>query len=187
MDNAYIGEIRATPYNFAPEGWFLCDGSLVPIMQCQALYAVIGELYGSKTQTSFRLPNLCSRAIIGTDVRYNNLYRPGLTDGNAQESININQMGTHNHSVNANKHVTAQMSLATNVPNQNVFLSNMLATTPDAKTPGLYAYSANGTTSENNALVGPFGNMLPTPHDNMMPYTSFRYIICWNGEFPIHD
>lgn len=185
MDNAYVGEIRATPLiNFVPYGWFLCDGSLVSIMQCQALYAVIGELYGPMTQTSFRLPNLCSRAIIGTDVRYNNLYRPGLTGGNAQEYISLAQMGAHNHPVNANKHVKAQMSLATNEPSENVFLSNILATTPNA-TPGLNAYSTNGTTSENNALVGTFENMQPTPHDNMMPYMSFRYIICWNGEFPI--
>lgn len=188
MDNAYIGEIRATPLlNFVPRGWLLCDGSSVSIMQYQALYAIIRNLYGPMTQTSFTLPNLCSRAIIGTDVRYNNLSRPGLVGGTTQESINISQMGTHNHPVNANKHLPAQMSLATNVPNQYVFLSNMLATTPDAKTPGLYAYSTNGITSENDALVDTFGNMIPTPHDNMMPYMSFRYIICWDGEFPYQD
>lgn len=187
MDNAYIGEIRATPYNFAPEGWFLCDGSQVSIMQYQALYAVIGELYGSKTQTSFRLPNLCSRAIIGTDFRDDNLFLPGLTGGNAQESISLAQMGTHNHPVYANIHSTKQMNLGTNVPSKNVFLSNALTTTPDAKTPGLCVYSTNGTRSENIALVDISGNTPSDPHNNMMPYMSFRYIICYSGEFPIQD
>lgn len=188
MDNAYIGEIRATPLiNFVPQGWLLCDGSSVSMMQYQALYAIIGELYGAKTNSTFRLPNLCTRAIIGTDFRDDNLYQPGLTGGTTQESISLAQMGTHNHSVYANTHTKDQKTLATNVPSQNVFLSNALTTTPDAKTPGLCVYSTNGTRSENIALVDISGNVPSDPHNNMMPYMSFKYIICYSGEFPIQD
>lgn len=184
MDNAYVGEIRAVPLNFVPQGWLLCDGSIVSITQYQVLYSIIGNLYGPVTSNSFKLPDLRSRTIIGIDPGNVNLMAPGTIGGTAQESISINQMGTHNHPINANKHTTAQMTLGTNVPSENVFLSNMLATTPDGKKPGLYAYSTNGTTIENIALVGTSGNVTPAPHDNMMPYMLFRYCICYFGTYP---
>ena len=57
----FWGEIRLLPYNFAPMGWALCDGSLLQIMQNQALFSLIGTSFGGDGRTTFALPDLRSK------------------------------------------------------------------------------------------------------------------------------
>jgi microcystin-dependent protein len=57
----YIGEIRLVPFNFAPKGWAICAGQLLPINQNQALFALLGTTYGGNGQTTFALPDLRGR------------------------------------------------------------------------------------------------------------------------------
>ena len=54
----FIGQIQLLPYNFAPQGWTFCEGQLLPISQSQALFALIGTLYGGDGVQTFALPNL---------------------------------------------------------------------------------------------------------------------------------
>ena len=54
----FVGEIRLFPYNFAPRGWMRCEGQLLPIMQYQALFSLLGTTFGGDGRTSFQLPNL---------------------------------------------------------------------------------------------------------------------------------
>ncbi|MBV9174337.1 MAG: tail fiber protein [Chloroflexi bacterium] len=54
----FIGEIRLLPYNFAPIRWALCDGSSLQIAENQALFALIGTVFGGDGQTTFSLPDL---------------------------------------------------------------------------------------------------------------------------------
>jgi microcystin-dependent protein len=58
---AFMGEIRLFPYNFAPSGWAVCNGSLLPIAQNQALFSLIGTTFGGDGQTNFALPDLRSK------------------------------------------------------------------------------------------------------------------------------
>jgi microcystin-dependent protein len=64
MSESYIGEIRAFAGNFAPEGWALCDGSLLAIASNTALFSLIGTTYGGDGQNTFALPDLRGRAVI---------------------------------------------------------------------------------------------------------------------------
>jgi microcystin-dependent protein len=58
MGEPYIGQIALVPYNFVPEGWAKCDGSLLPIMQNQALYSLLGNEFGGDRRSNFALPKL---------------------------------------------------------------------------------------------------------------------------------
>src|SRR5216684_2893164 len=58
MSNPFLAEIRIFPFNFAPRGWALCDGQLLPISQNTALFSLIGTYYGGNGTSNFALPNL---------------------------------------------------------------------------------------------------------------------------------
>lgn len=58
MEEGMIGEIRLFSGNFAPEGWFLCNGQSLPINQYQALFSILGNRYGGDGKTNFQLPKL---------------------------------------------------------------------------------------------------------------------------------
>jgi len=65
MSDPFVGEIRLVPWNWAPDGWFLCNGQTLQITQYQALYALIGNTYGGDGRTTFMLPNLQGRVVGG--------------------------------------------------------------------------------------------------------------------------
>src|SRR5947209_756256 len=54
----FVGEIMIFGGNFAPKGWALCNGQLMPISQNTALFSILGTQYGGNGQTTFALPNL---------------------------------------------------------------------------------------------------------------------------------
>ena len=58
MADSYLGDVRAMSFNFAPAGWALCRGQLLPVAQNRALFALLGTTYGGDGQTSFGLPKL---------------------------------------------------------------------------------------------------------------------------------
>ena len=58
MAEPFLSEIRIFSFNFAPKGWALCNGQLLPINQNQALFSLLGTTYGGNGQTNFALPNL---------------------------------------------------------------------------------------------------------------------------------
>ena len=61
MSDPFIGEIKVVPWSFAPRGWALCNGQLLPISQNQALFSVIGATYGGDGKTTFALPDFRGR------------------------------------------------------------------------------------------------------------------------------
>ena len=58
MSDPFVAEIRIFPFNFAPRGWALCDGQLLPISQNTALFSLLGTTYGGDGRTTFALPDL---------------------------------------------------------------------------------------------------------------------------------
>ena len=61
MPEPFLSEIKIVSFNFPPKGWALCNGQLLPINQNQALFALLGTVYGGNGQTNFALPNLRGR------------------------------------------------------------------------------------------------------------------------------
>lgn len=53
-----LGEIELFPYTFVPMGWMLCNGTILQVMQSQALFSLIGNKFGGNGSTTFAIPNL---------------------------------------------------------------------------------------------------------------------------------
>jgi microcystin-dependent protein len=66
MAEAFIGEIRCVSFNYAPDGWLLCNGQSLPISQYQILFSLIGTTFGGDGQTTFQIPNLNNKCICGS-------------------------------------------------------------------------------------------------------------------------
>lgn len=187
--DAYIGEVRAFGFLFAPEGWLECTGQLYNIQQYQALYAVIGPAYGGDAKTTFGVPDLRGYAVMGAGQG------PGLTTRTqgvsyGSEGIALtmqSQLPVHNHTMVASV-VTASVQtnmLATPVANSS-WLSRPVQIT------GTGATINNFTKAATNVAVNTAFSPLTlsaaaggsAAHENRQPYLSMIYCICWNGLYP---
>jgi len=163
MSEPYIGEIRMFGGIYAPQGWALCNGQLLNIVDNEILYALIGTTYGGDGQNTFALPDLRSRIPIHPSP----VYSLGTKGGAETVSITHNQMPAHTH-----------IPLAANEPGTSSTPENMIWAT-GFKT----SYAASGTpiAMMSNALSSAGGNQ---PHDNIMPSLTISYIIALVGSFP---
>lgn len=173
MTQPYVGEIRLFPYNFAPNGWFDCDGRLLSISDYEVLYTLLGTTYGGDGVNTFALPNLCGRVPIhqGTGLGLGT-YVLGQMAGNEQITLLSSQMPAHTHAFNA---VDSAASSAG--PAANLQLGSVSGDT-------LYTNSIAGIVSGNlapSAVSTAGGNL---PHDNTMPSLVARFCIAWAGVFP---
>ena len=183
MDNSFIGEIRAFPYNFVPQGWLPCDGRRLPINQNQALFSILGSTFGTYDGANFCIPNLKGLAVVGADLDpFNSDYNLGDVEGCTSCTLTWYELPPHNHIISGDKRITSEASLGTATPTNQTFISNSMATLPNGKTPGLFSYSKTGNKASNNSFVGYAGGGLP--HDNMMPYFTLQYCICNDGLYP---
>src|ERR1700675_2469155 len=104
MAEPFLSEIRIFSFNFAPKGWALCNGQLLPINQNQALFSLLGTTYGGNGQTNFALPDLRGSAPIhfGKHVL-------GERSGEEAHTLALAEMPLHIHASNATSdpHVTS--------------------------------------------------------------------------------
>lgn len=139
----FIGEIRIFTGNFAPTGWFLCQGQLLPISAYQALFAIIGTFYGGNGTSNFQLPNLQGRFPIGVGMAPSGqIYNIGQIGGVEQIQLTINNLPSHSH-------------LATS-PVHNHSVSVPAHTHPFSVPCDATAYGTNPAPT----LTGPSGNYL---------------------------
>jgi len=96
----YIGDIKMVGFNFAPRGWALCEGQLLPIAQYNALFSLLGTTYGGDGRTTFALPDLRGRAAVGAGTG------PGLTNrrqgakfGQEFITLSLANLPAHTHQV----------------------------------------------------------------------------------------
>jgi len=175
MDEAYIGSIVLFAGNYAPQGWALCNGTIMQITQYQALFAVIGATYGGDGRTTFALPDLRGRvpahAGQGTGLDAITL---GQAVGTNRNTLTVSQLPMHNHALNANAG-TSGRGLAI-LPTSNFPAQNADAT-------GNYAPTAD--VQMNTATIGITGANAPV--NNMQPTLGLNYIICLQGIFPPRD
>jgi microcystin-dependent protein len=94
----FIGQITTFGFNFAPRGWAFCEGQLMPISQNTALFSLLGTIYGGDGRTTFALPDLRGRVIIGPG-RGPGLsdYRLGTRGGAETVTLTTAEMPSHNH------------------------------------------------------------------------------------------
>src|SRR5919198_6055177 len=114
MGQPFMAEIKIITWNFAPKGWALCNGQLLPINQNQALFSLLGTTYGGNGQTNFALPDLQGRA----QIRFGDGHTLGERGGEQSHTLSIPEMPTHVHVANA-RTATA----TTNTPSATVMLA----------------------------------------------------------------
>ncbi|MCU7647182.1 phage tail protein [Pseudomonas piscis] len=179
--DAFTGEIRLFPFNFAPESWALCDGKLLLVQEYPALYSVIGNTYGGTSGVNFNLPNLNGRVAIGAGQGTGLSQRVlGETVGADKTSLLPANFAPHTHQVLAKEAFDA--STALDVPNATALLAQPRGirlyngTVPSIGGPILHpsTVTVSGTAS---ASAGSTRNV-------MQPYLTLRYCICLNGEYP---
>src|SRR4051794_17925947 len=96
MSEPFLSEIRIMSFVFAPKGWALCNGQLLPINQNQALFSLLGTTYGGDGRVNFALPNLQGRVAVGAG----NGVSLGQRAGEATHTLNISEMPAHVHPLN---------------------------------------------------------------------------------------
>jgi microcystin-dependent protein len=169
MSSPFIGEIRMFGGTFAPAGWAMCDGALMPISENDALFTLIGTTYGGDGQETFGLPDLRGRVPIhvgqGPGITQN--YQLGEMAGVESVTINSNQLPNHNHALVA----------STSVANSNTPQGTLLAQA------NVDMYVADVPDSNMNAgsMVAVGGSQ---PHENMSPSLAVSFIISLFGVFP---
>ena len=163
MSEPFLSEIKLVSFNFAPKGWAMCNGQVLPINQNQPLFALLGTTYGGNGQTTFALPNLRGRVPIHFDASHN----LGEAAGSTSVTINLQQLPTHTHLLQGTNEAATL-----DFPQLN-FLAK--PTIQGYGPPNSMSPMANGT-------VGNVG--WSQPHNNMMPYLVLNFIIALQGIFP---
>ena len=171
MSEPFVGEIRMFAGNFAPRGWAFCDGQLLAVSQNDALFSLLGTIYGGDGRTTFGLPDMRGRIPIhagsgpGLSPR-----RLGAKFGTEKETLTVNQLPSHNHTpVKASSDIANQTTPAGNhVPAQ-------------AGTFDLY-HDQTPVVSMNTEAVSKVGGS--RSHTNMMPFLCVHFIIALVGIYP---
>ena len=177
MAEPFLGEIRVFSFDFPPKGWAFCNGQLLPINQNQALFSLLGTMYGGNGQVNFALPNLQGCAPI--HVTSGPAYTQGTRAGSSSVTITQQQMPAHTHFPSAKNTIGNA-----NVPSGNVVLAQAVAVKQDQSTVPVLMYSNNnafGKTLNPGAISFVGGSQ---PHNNMMPYLVLNFCIALIGIFP---
>ena len=168
--DSIIGEIRMFAGNFAPTGWAFCQGQLLPIAQNQALFSLLGTTYGGNGTTTFALPDLRGRVPVGFGQGLGLSNRViGEQFGSELVTLNINQMPSHNHTVNA----------VTSEGNQNLPTNSLPANT---KALDKEYSDANANTTMKATMVNPTGGS--QPFGVSQPSLGVNFIIALQGIYP---
>jgi microcystin-dependent protein len=168
MAEPFMGEIRMMAFTFPPKGWAQCNGQLLPINQNQALFALLGTMYGGNGQTTFALPDLRG----STPIHMGNGWTQGQRGGEESHTLTMSEMPQHTHFVQASS--TAPDSSGGNTPAPTKALSA-------TSTGQLYAPFANAQ-AMSPQMVGNVGGS--QPHLNVMPSTVIGMCIALIGIFP---
>ena len=103
MAEPFLSEIRMVSFNFAPKGWALCNGQLLPINQNQALFSLLGTTYGGDGRVNFALPNLQGR----TPLHEGPGFVQGQVSGEQAHTLSVAELPTHGHTFNGLSAATA--------------------------------------------------------------------------------
>ena len=161
MSEPFMGEIKIVSFNFPPKGWAFCNGQLLPIIQNQALFAILGTTYGGDGRTTFGLPNLQTKSPIHTGGGFS----LGQSGGEQNHTLSLTELAAHTHPAIGSSNAADQSNPA----------SNFWAT-------GQTIYSNAGNATMAPQAVTNIGGS--QAHNNMSPYLVLNFVIALQGIFP---
>jgi microcystin-dependent protein len=177
VSDPFLAEVKLFGCNFAPRGWAICSGQLMPIAQFSALFSLLGVNYGGNGTTNFALPNLQGVVPMGAGAG------PGLSPvvvgeslGSPSVTLITSEMPAHNHGLVATSATGTQASAA------NAQLARGLkGTFQSSTTARTYSSSAPDTQLAVQSIQPTGGGQ---PHNNMMPFLVMNYCIALEGIYP---
>jgi len=167
----FLGQIAYVTFGYAPKGWAECNGQTLPINQNVALFSLLGTTYGGNGTTTFMLPNIQGRVILGNGQGFGlPNYSQGDIGGEENHTLTLNEMPAHNHSLLAVKANGNTSDPSLGVPADTKTLDKEYST--DLSSPALM---------KNDMLNNTGGSQ---PHPNIQPYITFKCIIALQGIYP---
>lgn len=163
MAEPFLSEIRVFSFSFAPRGWALCNGQLLPINQNQALFSLLGTTYGGDGRVNFGLPNLQGKV----PIHVGGGHTLGETGGEQAHTLSIAESPTHTHTLQG---------------------ANNPANTMTASASGLLGQRTNSYGPAANLVAlaaSEIGNAGGSQaHQNMQPFLALNFSIALQGIFP---
>jgi len=161
MAEPFLCEIRLMSFVFAPKGWALCNGQLLPINQNQALFSLLGTTFGGDGRVNFALPDLRGRLPMHVGVGHT----LGERGGEESHTVSTQELPTHTHAARA-------ATTATGVDPSGAHWAS----------PGKQAFRPSPNVAMAPQLVENTGGS--QPHLNMSPFLTLSFCIALQGIFP---
>jgi microcystin-dependent protein len=177
MGTPFLSEIKIVSFNFAPKGWALCNGQLLPINQNQALFSLLGTTYGGDGRVNFGLPNLQVRI----PIHMGGGHTLGELGGENAHTLNIQEMAPHNHLVNACA-VTADAGNSGHTPTNTKLLAQAQAILSGGNAAVNLYGAGNPTKQFASTTIGTNGGS--QAHENRQPFLVLNFCIALQGAFP---
>jgi len=162
MAEPFLAEIRIVSFGFAPRGWALCNGQLLPINQNQALFSLLGTTYGGDGRVNFALPDFRNR----TSIHFGNGHTLGERAGEAAHTLTAPEMPMHTHAL------MAQPAVGSQLPPVSAFL---------AQASNVYRTADNLTALRPDTVSSVGGSQA---HINTQPFLTLNFCIALQGIFP---
>jgi microcystin-dependent protein len=172
MSQPYIGEIRMFGSSFAPAGWAFCNGQLIPISQNDALFVLLGTIYGGDGQETFALPDLQGRLPMhqGQGPGLSQNYIIGEKAGVESVTLTTQQIPLHTHPMVGSGVLGISKDPVGNTPSNSA---------------GDVYIGDNSNVPLSPQAVTPIGGS--QPHENLQPYLAVSFIISLFGIFPTQN
>lgn len=169
MSEPFVGEIRMFAGNFAPRGWAFCDGQLLAVSQNDALFSLLGTIYGGDGRTTFGLPDMRGRIPIHAG------HGPGLSErrlgakaGAENVTLTVNQLPSHTHPARASTAVGVEADPGGNVTAASTAVNLYFSETADSNMRSDAITQSGGSRS----------------HTNLQPFLCIHFIIALVGIYP---
>jgi len=186
MSTPYIGEIRSVAFARIPAGWVPCNGQTLQINEYETLFTLIGTTYGGNGQSTFNVPDMRGRLMVGSQGGAGgpglSTYQPGQQAGTESVALTINQIPMHQHPFSG---LLGANSTGPSGPDPTGAYPSLGQAQGGGNKPIPYAPGSDGATFNAGALAfTPAAAGSNQPHNNLQPVQALYFIIATQGIWP---